>query len=192
MSTPPPLPGSPASDPAAAAPPAAARSGWWARHWKWAVPLLALLLGAVLLASIAVFVFGIASVTKASEPYRIGLAGAKVNPRVVAALGEPIEDGIMPSGSIATSNGTGSANLTVSLHGSRGNGTLYIEAERHAGEWHYTTLQVLPDAGEAISLLEPGVDAAGETDAESDSGMDADAAQTDADPAAPVEADSAQ
>jgi hypothetical protein len=192
MSTPPPFPETPATAPPAPPAPAPAKRGWWSRHWKWAVPLLALLLGALLLASIAVFVVGIASVTKSSEPYRIGLVGAKVDPRVVAALGEPIEDGIMPSGSISTSNGSGSAQLNVSLHGSRGNGTLYIEAERHAGEWHYTTLKVVPDVGEAISLLHDDADTEeiGETDAESDPEMDAtDDVQTDADPAA---ADSTQ
>ncbi|QDI05400.1 cytochrome c oxidase assembly factor Coa1 family protein [Xanthomonas cerealis] len=196
MSTPPPLPGSPLSDPVAAASPTAARKGWWARHWKWAVPLLALLLGAMLLASMAVFVLGIARVTKASEPYRVGLMAAQRDQRVIAALGAPVKDGIMPSGSISTSNGSGSANLSVSLHGARGNGTLYIEAERHAGQWHYTTLQVLPDAGEAIPLLEdvaPDQEDGGETDAESDS--DADAAsqrQAEVDPSAPVAADSTQ
>lgn len=190
MSTPPPppLPETPAAaqPPQPPAPPPAVKRGWWARHWKWAVPLLALLLGAMLLASLAVFVMGIARVTKSSEPYRIGLAEAKVDPRVVAALGEPIKDGIMPSGSISTSNGSGSANLNVSLHGSRGNGTLYIEAERHAGEWHYTTLQVLPDAGEAISLLDDDsdTDEVGETDAESDPEMDTSGdVQAESDPA---------
>ncbi|WIH05302.1 cytochrome c oxidase assembly factor 1 family protein [Xanthomonas translucens pv. graminis] len=194
MSTPPPLPASPLSDPTAAAPPTAARKGWWARHWKWAVPLLALLLGAMLLASMAVFVLGIARVTKASEPYRVGLMAAQRDQRVIAALGAPVKDGIIPSGSISTSNGTGSANFSVSLHGARGNGTLYIEAERHAGQWHYTTLQVLPDAGEAIPLLKdvaPDQDDVGETDAES--GSDADAAsekQAEVDPSAPAEAHS--
>ncbi|MFC6841180.1 cytochrome c oxidase assembly factor Coa1 family protein [Xanthomonas theicola] len=115
------------------------------------MPLPALLLGALLPSSIAVFVVGIARVTKSSERYRLGLMAAKLDQRVIDALGAPVEDGIMPSGSISTSNGSGSANLSVSLHGARGNGTLYIEAERHAGEWHYTTLQVLPDAGEAIA-----------------------------------------
>lgn len=192
MSIPPPLPGSPVPDTAA---PPAARKGWWARHWKWAVPLVALLLGAMLLASIAVFVMGIARVTKSSEPYRVGLIAAQQDQRVIDALGAPVEDGIMPSGSISTSNGSGSANFSVSLHGARGNGTLYIEAERHAGEWHYTTLQVLPDAGEAIPLLdsaESGLDDAGETDAESDPDVDATSeAQTRADPAEPVAADGA-
>jgi hypothetical protein len=198
MSTPPPLPGSPLSDPAAAAPPTAARKGWWARHWKWAVPLLALLLGAMLLASMAVFVLGIARVTKASEPYRVGLMAAQRDQRVIAALGAPVKDGIIPSGSLSTSNGTGSANFSVSLHGARGNGTLYIEAERHAGQWQYTTLQVLPDAGEAIPLLKdvaPDHEDGGETDAESDSDADADAAshrQAEVDPSAPVAADSTQ
>ncbi|QNH19476.1 Cytochrome oxidase complex assembly protein 1 [Xanthomonas sp. GW] len=203
MSTPPPpLPNSPSPPPsldtaaAAATPPLAARRGWWSRHWKWAVPLVVMVLGAMLLASIAVFVLGIARVTKSSEPYRVGLMAAQLDQRVIDALGAPVKDGIMPSGSISTSNGTGSANFSVSLHGARGNGTLYIEAERHAGEWHYTTLQVLPDAGEAIPLLDdvaPDEEDAGETDAESDS--DADAAsdvQAEADPSAPVEVDSRQ
>jgi len=202
MSTPPPpLPNSPSPLPspdtaAAGTPPLVVRRGWWSRHWKWAVPLLVMVLGAMLLASIAVFVLGIARVTKSSEPYRVGLMAAQLDQRVIDALGAPVKDGIMPSGSISTSNGTGSANFSVSLHGARGNGTLYIEAERHAGEWHYTTLQVLPDAGEAIPLLEdvaPDEEDAGETDAESDS--DADAAsdvQAEADPSAPVEVDSGQ
>ena len=170
MSTPLPLPGSPSPDKAAAAtPPLAARRGWWSRHWKWAVPLMAVVLAAMLLASIAVFVLSIARVTKSSEPYRAGLMAAQLDQRVIATLGAPVKDGIMPSGSISTSNGTGSANFSVSLHGARGNGTLYIEAERHAGQWHYTTLQVLPDAGEAIPLLEDVAsdeEDVGDTDAE--------------------------
>ncbi|MCW0424500.1 MULTISPECIES: cytochrome c oxidase assembly factor Coa1 family protein [Xanthomonas] len=153
MSSPPPLPGTPGPTSATALPPA--KRGWWARHWKWAVPLIVLVLGALLLASIAVFVLGIARVTKSSEPYRVGVMAAQHDPRVAAALGAPIKDGIMPSGSFNSSGGgSGNAELSVSLHGSRANGTLYIEAERHAGEWHYTTLQVLPDAGEAIPLLD--------------------------------------
>ncbi len=161
MSSPPPLPGTPGPTSTTALPPV--KRGWWARHWKWAVPLIVLVLGALLLASIAVFVLGIARVTKSSEPYRVGVMAAQHDPRVAAALGAPIKDGIMPSGSISTSGGSGNADLSVSLHGTRANGTLYIEAERHAGEWRYTTLQVLPDAGEAIPLL----DALGQ-DADSD------------------------
>ncbi|UYB52714.1 cytochrome c oxidase assembly factor 1 family protein [Xanthomonas sp. AM6] len=198
MSTPPPLPETPAAPPQPQPQPQPqlpAKRGWWSRHWKWMVPLLALLLGAMLLASIAVFVVGIARVTKSSEPYQVGLKAAQHDPRVLEALGAPVEDGIMPSGSISTGNGTGSANFSVSLHGARGNGTLYIEAERHAGEWHYTTLQVLPDAGEAIPLLDDAseLDDSGETDVESDPEMDAASdAPADADPAASAEADSAR
>ncbi|WP_254459979.1 cytochrome c oxidase assembly factor Coa1 family protein [Xanthomonas sacchari] len=193
MSSPPPLPGTPGPTSAMASP--AAKRGWWARHWKWAVPLIALVLGALLLASIAVFVLGLARVTKASEPYRVGVMAAQHDPRVAAALGAPIKDGIMPSGSISTSGaGNGNASLSVSLHGSRANGTLYIEAERHAGEWHYTTLQVLPDAGEAIPLLDAlGQDAA-DDDEEAD-GMVIDAPPmpaADADNAMPAEADATQ
>ncbi|MBB5886050.1 hypothetical protein DYQ93_18425 [Xanthomonas sp. LMG 8992] len=189
MSSPPPLPGTPGPTTATAQRPA--QRGWWARHWKWAVPLIVLVLGALLLASIAVFVLGLARVTKSSEPYRVGVMAAQHDPRVAAALGAPIKDGIMPSGNISTSGaGNGNAELSVSLHGSRANGTLYIEAERHAGEWHYTTLQVLPDAGEAIPLLDAlGQDADDEEEAD---GMAVEAPPvpaTDADNAMPAEAD---
>ncbi|MDV0438609.1 cytochrome c oxidase assembly factor Coa1 family protein [Xanthomonas sacchari] len=194
MSSPPPLPGTPDSTSATAQPPA--KRGWWARHWKWAVPLIVLVLGALLLASIAMFVLGIARVTKSSEPYRVGVMAAQRDPRVAAALGAPIKDGIMPSGSFNSSGGgSGNAELSVSLHGTRANGTLYIEAERHAGEWHYTTLQVLPDAGEAIPLL----DALGQ-DADSDDDGEADGMAVEAPPvpaadvhsASPAEADATQ
>ncbi|AJC46747.1 cytochrome c oxidase assembly factor Coa1 family protein [Xanthomonas sacchari] len=189
MSSPPPLPGTPGPTSTTALPPV--KRGWWARHWKWAVPLIVLVLGALLLASIAVFVLGIARVTKSSEPYRVGVMAAQHDPRVAAALGAPIKDGIMPSGSISTSGGSGNADLSVSLHGTRANGTLYIEAERHAGEWRYTTLQVLPDAGEAIPLLDAlGQDA--DSDDEEADGMAVEAPPVpaaDADSSTPAEAD---
>ncbi|MBO9880760.1 cytochrome c oxidase assembly factor Coa1 family protein [Xanthomonas sp. D-109] len=194
MSSPPPLPGTPDPTSATAQPPA--KRGWWARHWKWAVPLIVLVLGALLLASIAVFVLGIARVTKSSEPYRVGVMAAQRDPRVAAALGAPIKDGIMPSGSFNSSGaGSGNAALSVSLHGTRANGTLYIEAERHAGEWHYTTLQVLPDAGEAIPLLDAlGQDADSEDDEAAD-GMAVEAPPVpaaDVHSATPAEADATQ
>ncbi|MCW0387987.1 hypothetical protein NB722_002526 [Xanthomonas sacchari] len=191
MSSPPPLPGTPGPTSTTAQPPA--KRGWWARHWKWAVPLIVLVLGALLLASIAVFVLGIARVTKSSEPYRVGVMAAQHDPRVAAALGAPIKDGIMPSGSFNSSGGgSGNAELSVSLHGSRANGTLYIEAERHAGEWHYTTLQVLPDAGEAIPLLDALGQDAEDEDEEAD-GMSVEAPPVPAtdvdDSATPAEVD---
>ncbi|OAG69110.1 hypothetical protein A7D17_10510 [Xanthomonas floridensis] len=171
MSTPPPLPSTQAVPPS---PPV--RRGWWSRHWKWALPLLALLLIAILAASLAAFVVGIARVTKSAEPYRVGLAAAQQDVRVIAALGAPIEDGVIPSGSISINGGSGNANFSVSLHGARGNGTLYIEAERHAGRWHYTTLEVVPDASAAIALLEnqeAGTGAARSSDAEPGQGGEA-------------------
>ncbi|MFY0449291.1 cytochrome c oxidase assembly factor Coa1 family protein [Xanthomonas codiaei] len=127
-----------------------------------------MLLIVILAASLAAFVVGIARATKSAEPYRVGLSAAQQDARVIAALGAPIEDGVIPSGSVSINGGSGNANFSVSLHGARGNGTLYIEADRHAGRWHYTTLQVVPDASAAIALLanqEAGTGAARSSDA---------------------------
>ncbi|WP_276595008.1 cytochrome c oxidase assembly factor Coa1 family protein [Xanthomonas campestris] len=171
MSTPPPLPHP-------ATPPPPARRGWWSRHWKWAVPLLALLLIVVLAASIGALVAGIARVMKSTEPYRVGVLTAQHDPRVATALGAPIKDGFLPSGNIATSGGGGHATLSVSLHGARGNGTLYIEAERHAGQWHNTSVQVVPDVGDTIALLDDATAAASGARA-TDAGTDPDSETTD-------------
>ena len=151
----------PPSLPHSATPSPPARRGWWSRHWKWAVPLLALLLIVVLAVSIGALVAGIARVMKSTEPYRVGVLTAQHDPRVATVLGAPIKDGFLPSGNIATSGGGGHATLSVSLHGARGNGTLYIEAERHAGQWHYTSVQVVPDVGDTIALLDAVTAAAG-------------------------------
>ena len=69
------------------------RPGWWGRNWKWFVPTGCL--GMLLLAAgfgffIVTMVFGM---MKQSDAYKMALARAKADPRVVAALGSPIEDG---------------------------------------------------------------------------------------------------
>ena len=168
----------PPSLPHSATPSPPARRGWWSRHWKWAVPLLALLLIVVLAVSIGALVAGIERVMKSTEPYRVGVLTAQHDPRVATVLGAPIKDGFLPSGNIATSGGGGHATLSVSLHGARGNGTLYIEAERHAGQWHYTSVQVVPDVGDTIALLEAVTAAAGRPRA-TDAGTDPDIEKTD-------------
>ena len=69
------------------------RAGWWARNWKWFVPtgcLAMLLLAAGFVFFIIAIVFG---AMKSSDAYKMALARAKADPRVVSALGSPIEDG---------------------------------------------------------------------------------------------------
>jgi hypothetical protein len=115
---------------------------WWERNWKWFVPVgcLSIVLVVVLgIAALVTFAFGM---LKHSGGYDGALRIAKANPAVVAALGTPIEDGWMVSGKINESGASGSADMAIPVSGPRGRGTVYVQATKSAGQWHYRTLVV--------------------------------------------------
>lgn len=127
-------------------------STWWSRNWKWCVPVLA----ALLLALFAAFVFGILMLVfgamKSSEPYRHAMTQAQTDPAVTAALGVPIQAGWLVQGNFSSNGPDGEANLSIPLDGPKGDGTLFVVAKKHAGEWRYETLAVNVDGGERIVL----------------------------------------
>ena len=130
----------------------------WARHWKWLVPagcLTGLVGVAGFIALIASLVFGL---LKSTTPYKEALAKAQRDPVVIGRLGTPIQGGFLVSGNVKLSGGTGEASLAIPLQGSRGSGTLYVEARQEAGTWTYSTLTLQPNgAGGPISLLRPSL-----------------------------------
>lgn len=132
---------------------------WWSRNWKWFVPTLVVtgmaLIAAFVLAIMS-FVFGM---MKSSEPYQTGLSRARADAAGVAALGEPITPGYFVQGNIDGSAASGEANLAIPLKGSRGAATLYVEANKRAGEWQYETLVVALDGGQRIDLRDEDDDA---------------------------------
>ncbi len=131
---------------------------WWARNWKWLVPA-GCLTGVVGVAGFLALVVGLVfGLIKSSTPYQQALAKAQKDPVVISRLGTPINGGLLVSGSVNLSGGTGQANLAIPLQGSKGSGTLYVEAHQSAGTWTYSTLTVQPDgSGEPISLLRPSL-----------------------------------
>lgn len=90
---------------------------------------------------------------KQSGAYTDGLELALSDARVQDALGEPIEAGWMVSGSVNVSGGSGEADLSVPLEGSKGEGTLYLEADKSAGSWDFEVAKVQVEGG-TIDLLE--------------------------------------
>lgn len=112
-------------------------------------------LGAI---AIAVIGGGVAfSALKNAEPYQEGVRLARADAEVVAALGEPIREGLFVMGQVSVNGPTGQASLSVPLHGPKGRGTLYIEAEKSAGRWRFTTLEVeVRGRRDRIDLLERG------------------------------------
>ena len=150
MPMPPPLPGTAPSMPSA--PPPRPR-GWWQRHWKWVVPLIAL----IVLSLAFAFVYGLTTLIggamRDNDAYRIAMAQTSADPRLVAAIGEPIEhDGFM---SANISRGVRStASLRIPVSGPRGEATVFVEAEEIVGVWRFSLLSVTVDGADTpIDLL---------------------------------------
>lgn len=129
-----------------------ARPNWWQRNWKWFVPVL----GALLLALFVALALGgvalLLGAIKSSGAYQQALTRAQSDPAVVAALGEPIHAGWFVQGNIGVDGASGEADLAIPLEGTRADGTLYVVAEKRAGEWRYERLAVNVDGGERIVL----------------------------------------
>lgn len=127
-------------------------STWLSRNWKWCVPVVA----ALLLALFAAFIFGILALVfgamKSSGPYQHAMARAQADPAVTAALGTPIQAGWLVQGNFSSNGPDGEANLSIPLDGAKADGTLFVVAKKHAGEWHYETLAVNVEGGERIVL----------------------------------------
>lgn len=151
-----------------------AQRNWWQRNWKWAVPVGGLSVLALFAVAIFAMLSLVSGMMRSSEPYRHALAQARASAEVVAALGEPIEAGFMPSGNINISNDTGEANLSIGLEGPDGEATLYVEATRKRKRWSYQTLMVVL-ADRDIDLRDSA------TDADTGTGADADDADGGAD-----------
>jgi hypothetical protein len=91
---------------------------------------------------------------RTSDAYQIAMSSAREHPAVIDALGEPIEVGWFVSGNINVNGASGEANLSVPLNGPRGSGTLYIVADKVAGEWIFERMEVaLADSSERVNLL---------------------------------------
>ena len=116
--------------------------GWWGRNWKWMVPVCVvtpLLLFGGLITLVVLLVFGFIQSTWA---YQEALAAARSDVEVTAALGTPIEAGRFVTGNVEVNPGSGYADLVIPISGPKGEGTIYVEAEKARGQWYFTTLEV--------------------------------------------------
>jgi hypothetical protein len=130
------------------------RRSWWGRNWFWVVPtgcLIPVVVCAGFVALILTVVFG---AIKSSAPYTESLAAVKQHRQAQELLGEPIEPGFFVTGSINVSGSSGDANISYSVSGLKGSGTVYVVAEKKAGEWDYETMVLdCAGTGDRIDLL---------------------------------------
>ena len=129
MEAPPPLPLQP-------------RGNWWTRNWKWFVPTGCFTILILFAAFITLIVMIVFSAMKSSDVYKDALKRAKAEPAVIEALGSPIKDGMFVSGRTNVNGASGEANLAIPIYGPKGEGTLYLVAEKSVGAWNYSNLVV--------------------------------------------------
>ena len=104
---------------------------------------------------VACIVFFVFSIMKSSDVYKISLARAKSDQRVVAALGTPISEGMFTSGKTNVNGPSGEADIAIPISGPKGKGTIYAVATKSEGQWSFSKLDVKIDStGETIDLSE--------------------------------------
>jgi len=130
---------------------------WWQKNRLWVVSggcLAVLLLFLCIGAFVGMIFFTVTETFKSSEVYQQALEKARADPQVAQALGEPIEPGWMPGGSINVSGPSGDADLAIPISGPKNSGTIYIIAAKSMGTWEYSALEVeVNGQSERINLL---------------------------------------
>lgn len=139
------------------------QKGWFGRNWFWFVPLGCfgfLICGGLLAVAI---VFGVFKLIKTSTPYQLAVARAKADPQVIAALGTPIEEGLIPTGNVNVNNGSGNANLQIPISGPNGKATIHVVATEQSSTWTIKDIDVTVDgAAQPIKLSPAAPDAPAE------------------------------
>ena len=99
--------------------------------------------------------FTVMGAIKSTDAYKAALARAKADPRVTAAIGTPITAGWFVGGKTEVSGGSGTSDLSIPIHGPKGDATIYAVATKFAGEWRYSKLVIkIKSTGETIDLAE--------------------------------------
>jgi hypothetical protein len=87
----------------------------------------------------AAIFLGVSKALKSSDVYKMSIDRAQASPCAVSKLGQPITGG-MPQGSVKENNGSGTADMTVSVEGPQANGKLHTVASRDNSVWTLTSV----------------------------------------------------
>jgi hypothetical protein len=122
--------------------PAKQPADWWGRNWKWFMPVMA----AGGLAGMGCFVAMIMGYVKSSDAYAGAMARARAAPSVIDAIGTPIRDAYFVSGNISVSGQTGAADLAIPVKGPKGGASIFVQASKRLGAWHFDHMIVQVDS----------------------------------------------
>lgn len=87
---------------------------------------------------VGLIVLGVSKALKSSDVYKMSIDRAQASPCAVSKLGTPITGGT-PNGSVNENNGSGTADMTISLEGPQANGKIHTVATRDNNVWTITT-----------------------------------------------------
>jgi hypothetical protein len=121
---------------------------------KWALIgcLAAIVIGLLGIAAIVIVVFG---AIKSTDAYKGARDQAQRDPRVIEALGTPIESGIWVMGNVNVDTNGGNADFEFPISGPKSPAKVHAIATRDTSGWHYSLLTVTPRSGPPIDLLKP-------------------------------------
>ncbi len=133
------------------------QKSWFRRNWLWFVPSMGCL---TLILFFILGIVGIFSFINDSEPTKVALELATNHPKVIEALGEPIEKYSIPKGEISYNSDSGSrVDLGIPIRGPKGEGILFVKGKKTGKEWDYEILYVLiKETQEKINLLEKSLE----------------------------------
>lgn len=139
------------------------RWAWRNRYWRdaehfrktqrrWAIAGLAIWI--IVIGGIAGLFASIVPMMKRSEAYQMSMELIRTDERVRQALGDDITAGFWVWGNISVSaGGTGRAELSIPLTGSKAAGNAYVQADRAGGTWQLLLLIVRAEGSDVPIVL---------------------------------------
>ncbi|MDB6067142.1 MAG: Fungal protein of unknown function [Pedosphaera sp.] len=129
------------------------------------MPLVCIVPIALLVGFVILIVVGLMGAIKSSDSYKIPVATATVDSRVISAIGTPIKVGFLVTGNInvqntanmSSSTSSGRADLAIPISGPKGQGTIYVNAVKAGGTWTFSNMLFKMD-GTTIDLNAPKKD----------------------------------
>ena len=123
---------------------------WLGRNWKKLLAAM-FLCGAVFVVGIFTLIMG---AMRGSDVAKEAISRAQSSTILAQRLGAPISEGWLVSGSINVSPGAGDADLSLPISGPKGKGTVYVRAQKTAGNWEYIMMVATTEgSNDRIDLL---------------------------------------
>ena len=118
---------------------------------KWSIAGFIVLFAIIILGA-GIF-YAVSSLMKSSDVYGMSMAQLRANSQVVEVLGEPIEEGLFPTGNISITPEGGKAQFIISLSGSKTSGKAFMKANKQNGKWNIYLLYFVAEGSKTPIVL---------------------------------------